>query len=559
MRKDTRREGPRTLRFFVVTLLLLVYQVNGAAVARAQTASVPAATAAQTSAPKGCIRGRVLWGPSGGIAGATVTIASQTSPSRRSVTTDDAGKFSSCGLNGGLYTVIAEKAGFVGSLTTRQGGQRAMRWVSLADARETHIDVPLFRGGVVTGVLTDHRGEAVVATRIELLRSDSSGRMVRNIGVTTTDDRGEFRFHGLLSGSYYLRGVPASVVTSTTSRGREENWPTYFPGAPSLSEATALDIAPERETQGSFQLLVGVVHRVRGTVLSSSGLPGAGGTVIMRGAGEPPSTHGQRAAIGTNGAFELKVFGPGRYALAAQIGRVLEDSEYGEVVLDLNGENVDGVLLRTSDGGSLAGRLIVEEGSLTPESYARVRVVSMPEANDGFYPPPKGGDLDPDGLFRFDSAWGQRTFRVVGLPTNFVLKSVLLNGADVTESGVRFAPNQAIADLRVIVTTLTKTIEGIATDEDGRPLVDAAVVLVPDGEPQRHRSHVARVGPDGQFSVRNVLAGDYRAVTVTPAMEFSLEDEEQRQRVRQAATPVKVGDGATPPLALRTVLRLGRE
>ncbi len=61
------------------------------------------------------------------------------------------------------------------------------------------------------------------------------------------------------------------------------------------------------------------------------------------------------------------------------------------------------------------------------------------------------GTVKADGTFELKGLTGTRLIRAVGLPPGWMLKSVHVNGADVTDTGVEFKPGEAVTGLEVVV------------------------------------------------------------------------------------------------------------
>jgi len=96
----------------------------------------------------------------------------------------------------------------------------------------------LLKGGVVTGTVTDAKGDPVVGigVRAQMVRDDSgrdfsyAGRYFDNM----TDDRGEYRVYGLPTGTYVLSadgGVEDRSSIRLNVNGFANDLPTYAPSS----------------------------------------------------------------------------------------------------------------------------------------------------------------------------------------------------------------------------------------------------------------------------------------------------------------------------------------
>jgi hypothetical protein len=146
---------------------------------------------------------------------------------------------------------------------------------------------------------------------------------------------------------------------------------------------------------------------------------------------------------GKDGSFTLNSVPPGDYTLQARSVQVITstqgdnvmvfraatiggggDSESGSTPLAVAGEDVSGILLTTSKGGTATGTVVFD--GPRPASTASIRVTSMAVDSDG--PALGGGGASPkeDGSFELKGLSGPRLIRVANAPPGWTLKSVKL-------------------------------------------------------------------------------------------------------------------------------------
>ena len=120
--------------------------------------------------------------------------------------------------------------------------------------------------------------------------------------------------------------------------------------------------------------------------------------------------------------------------------------------------------------------------------------------------------MKEDGSFQLKGLSGRRLLRVSNLPPGWTLKSVRLNGDDVTDSGVDFKSGQDISGLEVVASSKQTEITGGVTASNGSALKDYTVVVFSD-DPQHWSLPFTRwvngTRPDqeGRFRLRNLPAG----------------------------------------------------
>ena len=55
----------------------------------------------------------------------------------------------------------------------------------------------------------------------------------------------------------------------------------------------------------------------------------------------------------------------------------------------------------------------------------------------------------------------------------------MFDGQDMTDSGIEFTPGRSYEDMQVIFSRKTTDLSGLLTDERGKPVLDATVVIFP--------------------------------------------------------------------------------
>src|SRR5262245_5675008 len=200
---------------------------------------------------------------------------------------DDEGRFRLDDLPQGDWRVTVAKGGYF----TWQLGQRrpydGAPAISLTNGQRLTVDVPLSRGGVITGRVSDESGEPLAGLRVRVYRARMSNgyRRLEDVGAADqTDDTGAYRIFGLPPGDYYvaasLRMAPPASVGQTTYS------PTYYPGTGELAEAQRIRVELGGEVTAIFPLLPVRNVSVTGMVLTSSGAPANAFLNLVSGAAE---------------------------------------------------------------------------------------------------------------------------------------------------------------------------------------------------------------------------------------------------------------------------------
>ena len=120
------------------------------------------------------------------------------------------GRFRLQGLAAGKYIVAAFKSPYIGMVfgATRPG--RAGTPVAIADGeRREDLVISLVKGASISGVITDEQGRPAAGLPV-VLQSGAGGSMYQQmmalafLPAQVTDDRGAFRFSGVMPGEYLL-------------------------------------------------------------------------------------------------------------------------------------------------------------------------------------------------------------------------------------------------------------------------------------------------------------------------------------------------------------------
>ncbi|MEK6286058.1 MAG: carboxypeptidase-like regulatory domain-containing protein [Acidobacteriota bacterium] len=532
-------------KLLFVTVLLLMASAGLGVNSLGQTANqTPTQKTNERSA--GSITGRVVNESGRPMPNAKVSVYGMGRQTvRRTVITDEAGKYVADALPRGSYAVVAQANGYVLSRDPRD---------PFHYRPGDTVNLTLKKGAVITGAVTNSDGEPVVGVPISvILVRDGQGRP---IGATFgqarfTDDRGVYRFFSLPAGTYIVAAA-LRTAGSLMQTPYGDDAPTYYPSSTrdtaaevSLhdgAEATGIDIRYRGERG----------YAVSGTIADASFTNSLVAPVIVlliRASNDMLEAQAFVQPRAGERAFAFYGVPDGDYYLSARRGS--SESDDGaiskRVPVKLRGRDVTGVGISLVPLGSIAGRMTLDvttrnlkcETTPAPAIEETLITVQTDETDSsdpssrfasGMNAPDSKGDFLFQGLRAgrylldtrrlLDEAWYVRAFTVPG-PTNTPL--------DASRSGISVRPGQRINGIRVVLGEGAASLRGrVAAGKEGASLPDRLRVYLLPAEPDSAgdilRFFDAELQSDGSFKLTNLAPGRYLVV----ARQRSEEEAKQR-------------------------------
>ncbi|MGE0814120.1 MAG: collagen binding domain-containing protein [Vicinamibacterales bacterium] len=561
------------------------------------TAQAPARDTPAARAGTAVIRGAVVDGTTGApVRRAAVSLLIQHPDgegARAVATTADAdGRFEFTRVPAGKVQVTASRAGYFDYNNVFDDEPQDPEWQPIAAGQRIDgVRIPLFRGGVIAGRITDEFGEPAVGVEVEVLRRErrASGLTVRTTSMfltPTADDTGAFRVWGLPPGDYFVGARPNRFIVNPGDDGappRDGYAATYYPGVSTLTEARPVRVAAGQESMGvAFAL-----SRVRLAALSGTVLlpPGLSGRAVNIGVGlvapervDGFVTRGVRAD--ESGRFEVSRLAPGTYQVTARYVQGQGGVQYyGTSTVDVAGSDIDGVVVPMGAGTLVRGRVVSESG--TPIGVPVM--VSLVDTGNARTPVPSPARSYSDGSFRLEGAFGRMHVRAVEarlLPeaadpamarrglldatpvtrplSTWFVKSVTVDGRDVTDQPVEFAGSEMT--VTVTMTNRASVVRGTVTwNRTARQRRPTVVIFAADearwDRPTRWVA-TSEVDETGRFDVRGLPpASRYLAAAVEGAGRVVLARPEVLAAIRPFATPLAIDEGGAHELSLTAMPR----
>jgi hypothetical protein len=213
----------------------------------------------------------------------------------------------------------------------------------------------------------------------------------------------------------------------------------------------------------------------------------------------------------------------------------------------------------TTAGVSVSGRVAFEGQTSVPRSNMQVTAIATPGTSSSPVATMAarvlgGGRVNQDGTFELRGIAGPRLIRVQGMPPGWALKSVMVEGVDVTDKGFEFRPGNNVSGVVITLTSRLTEITGAVRDARGQPIADYVLVAFPEDTSlwgaQSRYVQTTRPNQNGEFTITGLPPGRYLAAAV-PALETgSQSDPAVLEQLRRSATTFSLAEGQSLRLNL---------
>ena len=529
--------------------------------------------------PTGRITGRVLDGVTGRPMKLARVTVNAPGTSNRAAQTDEAGVFDFLGLPAGRYNLAVQKSGYI---SLSYGQRRPLQPGTPIQIEEGQhfkdIEFRMPRGSVISGTIADELGDPMPGITVRVMRFQSAQgvRQLAPAGGGQTDDRGIYRIWGLNPGEYYVSAVapnfsPRGALPEFAGRGGRGGpfaagrgvppdqpsdevgyAPTYFPGVPSVFEATPVNVGLGAEVNDiNFNVLLVHTARISGRVNNLDGTPVTAGNVNLTAegtTGRGTSGINLSSRIRWDGAYSIANVPPGRYTLRAR-GTDDVAPQHAVVPITVVGDDLTDVVIVVSAGATLTGTVTFQATQAgSPPDPAQVRVVAQP-VDPNVSGASVNARVEKDGRFTLNGLPLGPYFLRANAPRGWSLRSVIVDGQDVIDAPLDVRGGQKIAGAALVFSDRQTELSGTIADTQGRPVTEYTVLAFPTDatlwRPQAR--HIMTVRPDqnGRFQLRGLPAGDYYLSAIDPQQPGEWFDPRFLDEQRADASRVSLSDGET--------------
>jgi hypothetical protein len=207
-------------------------------------------------------------------------------------------------------------------------------------------------------------------------------------------------------------------------------------------------------------------------------------------------------------------------------------------------------MIATRPAATISGQILFEpERPRTLPSVLRVYAEGFD--TNAFVWPAQPGVVHPDLSFTMTGLMSECMLRIV-VPGWFV-KSVMLNGEDITDVPRQFGPGDRVS---ILLTMTGATLEGTVTTPDGQPATNGAVIMFAEDRTGWTTTSVrmrrARLETGGQFKIVGLLPGRYYIVAASRerVMQPGYVEPSYFEALAKDATTIAIGEREQRKIAL---------
>jgi hypothetical protein len=479
---------------------------------------------------------------------------------------DSQGRFEYTALQARRYTLSVDAERFVSMEFGQKRPGETGTQIQVADGQDFRADISLPRASAIEGALLDEFGDPAPSVSVQLARRifvSGRHRLLPEQRPVVTDDRGRYRISGVSPADYFVVALSGAYTEANEVGGFA---PTYYPGTTDAGGAIPVTVSFGADGTGTtFALAPAKTLSISGTMIDGDGRPVSGrGSLWLS---TPDRLNRMdfnlaRAVTTADGQFVLRNVPQGMYTMQGfgppppgyrgpgNLGAM----PFGWLPLSVGDVDLDGIVLKVTNGTFLRGKFILDDPTAPPPTAQQVRVMALPVEFDsapvGGGPPPS--ETRDDLTFEVGKLSGLRQILVSVSSPAWALKRITLEGQDVTDKPVDLRTKD-VEGVEVLLTPKVSDVKGTVSDERGM-VADYAVVIFPsDPTKWTGRSRfvvMTRPTQEGRFLAR-LPPEDYLAVALPSVGQYEWADPEFLQQLRPLATSFALQEGESKTIVLK--------
>jgi hypothetical protein len=356
--------------------------------------------------------------------------------------------------------------------------------------------------------------------------------------------------------------------------------PNFYPGTPIAANASPITVRAG-EVRDGVDIPVAMVRvgAISGVVRGIDGRPTQNVqlTVAPGGPALPlsASVNVRTSRPDKDGRFTLTNVAPGSYRITARGGGVTytedgtgmtirgeQQTQWAVADVQVQGEDVDGVMLQLQPGLTLTGRMVATGNAPQPETWKGASI-RIQEPRSGPVGVVLNGVPTSAAASRTANAMDDGTFEISGvqpatyeidvtlpaaLRSTWSVKSIMAGGRELRDTPLTFDQG-SLTGVTVTLTDQPTQLAGTLSSASGQAATDYYVVLFPEDRALWHerspRLRVMRPAADGTFTTRDLLPGQYRIAALTDVEEGEWRTAAFLESIVDASIAVSFTDGQT--------------
>lgn len=460
-----------------------------------------------------------------------------------SAKTNTSGKYAIKNLSPGQYLVHVNTPEY---LSVDETSEPFMFDVALdSGEHRANVNLPLIRGAVITGRVSDGNGQPVVGHQVIVMKLSTRGPTpFYGQGGMKTDKSGLFQVFGLAPGSYQLGvGEGSGSPFKRLDYGQGYYPLTYYPGVLDQGKAGVIEVKEGAVVSGADIVIGPLVktYEASGRIVDDeTSEPQAG--INWGYDGNAVSTFGKQSD--QDGGFRITGLIPGRYRVFAGCeGNYYQD----QVDFEVTDHSLSGLEIRRRRGASISGKAVTE-GIADPAQPTRLTQVALNAivASDNV-----GSRIDPDGSFYFCGVRpGRVKIKAWGQNEELWLDRVELNGVDFLRDGIEVAAGHNVTGVRLVFRRANGVIRGQVTLL-GRDLPPGVRLIVQARRLSGDGFFWKETDEQGRFSFTGLPPGEYEIQAGSGIVSRNRAEPLRLSPVRQTVN-VTAGEESTVTLVLKT-------
>jgi Carboxypeptidase regulatory-like domain len=311
----------------------------------------------------------------------------------------------------------------------------------------------------IAGRVIDASGAPVKDALVTALHPDAQRRYgfqpVSARLRAVTNEQGGYVLDPLPPGEYYVVALPQNrPLDSSGGPNRVGYANTFHPNAARVADAARVRVTLGRAT-ADITLAPAKLAVVSGVVIRESGQPAGGGNLIF-GRGDGLFGIASPAyAIRSDGRFAVAGLPPATYHLHYREGpwpppRGVPAKVSGATVT-VTGSDIPNVRVEPIPMVRGAGRILVDPAVRASLSLDGMTISGFPLDPDGNPGPQLGGPINQDLTFEFKTWPSVGQVRVNGLPPDWTVGAVRVNGVDVSAKGIEFVAGKDVTNIEIVL------------------------------------------------------------------------------------------------------------